>query len=141
MKRQTRCHHAACSGFNVFLHALPEGRHPSSEGTRQSPAPPLQHPATIFFMPCQRQGIRVPKEIGITMAGTGREQPAFRAGNPGGAVSCDTKCDAISPDRVQLLARAVILVAGMRIPEPMRAAVLDRVIADLGKHSASQSEG
>jgi len=54
---------------------------------------------------------------------------------------CDAKCDAILHDRMELLARAVILVACMRIPEPMQAAVLDRVIADLGEHSTSQPEG
>ena len=45
--------------------------------------------------------------------------------------SCDAKCDAISADRVELLARAVILVAGMAIPEAAREAVLARVVADL----------
>ena len=40
-------------------------------------------------------------------------------------------CDAISTDRVELLARAVILVAGMAIPETAREAVLARVVADL----------
>ena len=45
--------------------------------------------------------------------------------------SCDAKCDAISADRVELLARAVILVAGMAIPDTAREAVLGRVVADL----------
>lgn len=45
--------------------------------------------------------------------------------------SCDAKCDAISADRVELLARAVILLAGMAIPEAAREAVLARVVADL----------
>lgn len=44
---------------------------------------------------------------------------------------CDAKCDAISADRVELLARAVILVAGMAIPETAREAVLARVVDDL----------
>jgi len=65
------------------------------------------------------------------MAGVGREQPASRAGKQGGAVSCDAEYDAISPDCVELLARAVILVAGMTIPEAVRQAVLPRVIANL----------
>ena len=65
--------------------------------------------------------------------------------------SCDAKCDAISADRVELLARAVILVAGMAIPETAREAVLARVVADLnasgnrkcragqgGRHAASR---
>jgi hypothetical protein len=64
---------------------------------------------------------------------------------------CDAKCDAISADRVELLARAVILVAGMAIPETAREAVLARVVADLtatgnrtcgggqgGRHAASR---
>ena len=44
---------------------------------------------------------------------------------------CDAKCDAISADRIELLARAVVLVAGMNLAEAERAAVLGRVIADL----------
>lgn len=66
------------------------------------------------------------------MGSTGREQPARGSGNPAAAVSCDAKCDAILPDQVELLARAVMLVAGMTIPESARAAVLARVVADLG---------
>jgi hypothetical protein len=42
-----------------------------------------------------------------------------------------SKCDAISADRIELLARAVVLVAGMRIPEAAREAVLARVTAEL----------
>lgn len=45
--------------------------------------------------------------------------------------SCDAKCDAISSDRGDLLARAVVLVAGMAIPEAVREAVLARVVTDL----------
>ena len=47
------------------------------------------------------------------------------------ASSCDAKCDGISAERIELLARAVVLVAGMRIPEAAREAVLARVTADL----------
>ena len=42
---------------------------------------------------------------------------------------CDAKCDARPSDRVDLLARAVMLVAGMAISEQERAAVLTRVVA------------
>ena len=70
------------------------------------------------------------------MAGVGREQAAILAGNLGGRVSCDAKCDAISPDQVELLARAVVLVAGMDIPESAREAVLTRVTADLNARAA-----
>lgn len=70
------------------------------------------------------------------MGSTGREQPARRPGNPSAAVSCDAKCDAISPDQVELLARAVVLVAGMDIPESAREAVLTRVTADLNARAA-----
>ena len=45
---------------------------------------------------------------------------------------CDAECDACVTDRVDLLARAVVLVAGMAIPEAARAAVLPRVVADVG---------
>ena len=75
------------------------------------------------------------------MAGVGREQPSRRAGNPGGVPGCDARDDALLPDRIELLARAVILVAGMAIPEAAREAVLARVIADLGHHSTRQPEG
>jgi hypothetical protein len=62
---------------------------------------------------------------------TGLEQLAFHSGNQQVVSKCDAKCDAISPDRIELLARAVILVAGMRIPEAAREAVLARVTAEL----------
>lgn len=64
-----------------------------------------------------------------SVAGTGSELPVFRAGNTGVIVSCDAKCDAILSDRVELLARVVVLVAGMAIPEQMRSAVLTAVVA------------
>ena len=65
------------------------------------------------------------------VAGTGTEQTRFRSGNQGGVIPCDAKCDAISANRIELLTRAVILVAGMNLAEAERAAVLARVIADL----------
>ncbi len=55
----------------------------------------------------------------------------FRSGKQQVVSKCDAKCDAISPDRIELLARAVVLVAGMNLAEAERAAVLARVIADL----------
>ena len=66
------------------------------------------------------------------VAGTGSQQTRFRSGKQGGESVCDAKCDAISPGRVELLARAVLLVAGMEISEPDRAAILARVVADAG---------
>ncbi len=65
------------------------------------------------------------------MAGTGREQTASRAGNPGVGPVCDARYDALSPDRIEVLARAVILVAGMAIPEAAREAVLARVTQEM----------
>ena len=65
------------------------------------------------------------------VAGTGTEQTRFRSGNQGVVIPCDADCDAFSPDRIELLSRAVILVAGMKLAEAERAAVLARVIADL----------
>ena len=65
------------------------------------------------------------------VAGTGSEQTRFRSGERGVASACDAKCDAISANRIELLTRAVILVAGMNLAEAERAAVLARVIADL----------
>ena len=65
------------------------------------------------------------------VAGVGSEQPASFPRQTVVIQSCDAKCDAISANRVELLARAVILVAGMAIPETAREAVLARVVADL----------
>jgi len=65
------------------------------------------------------------------VAGTGTEQTRFHSGNQQVVSKCDAKCDAISPDRIELLARAVVLVAGMGIPEAAREAVLARVVAGL----------
>ena len=64
------------------------------------------------------------------VAGTGTEQTRFHSGKQGVTISCDAKCDAISRNRVELLARAVILVAGMNLAEAERDAVLARVIAE-----------
>jgi len=69
------------------------------------------------------------------MAGTGSEQTAFHSGKQGVASKCDAKCDAISADRIELLARAVVLVAGMRIPKAAREVVLARVTAELASGS------
>jgi hypothetical protein len=66
-----------------------------------------------------------------SVAGTGREHPATFPSQTVVVPSCDARCDAISADRVEVLARAVILVAGMAIPETAREAVLARVVADL----------
>ena len=65
------------------------------------------------------------------VAGTGTEQTRFRSGKQGVESVCDAECDAILVDRVEVLARAVVLVAGMNLAEAKRAAVLTRVIADL----------
>ena len=63
------------------------------------------------------------------MAGTGTAHILLSAGEPGVAADCDAKCDARSENGIDLLARAVLLVAGMAIPEHDRAAVLTRVVA------------
>jgi hypothetical protein len=67
----------------------------------------------------------------VKVAGTGTEQPRFRSGKLGVGISCDADCDAFSPDRIELLALAVVLVAGMNLAEAERAAVLARVVAEL----------
>jgi hypothetical protein len=46
-------------------------------------------------------------------------------------IHCDAKCDAISADRIELLARAVVLVAGMSIPDATSGAVLAAVAAKI----------
>ena len=68
---------------------------------------------------------------GVKAVGTGTEQSRFHSGKPGVESKCDAKCDAISANRIELLTRAVILVAGVKLAEAERAAVLARVIADL----------
>jgi hypothetical protein len=65
------------------------------------------------------------------MAETAGEQPASCSRNPGVGQICDARYDALPPDRGELLARAVILVAGMAITEAARKAVLARVTAEL----------
>ena len=74
------------------------------------------------------------------MAGTGTEQMRFRSGKQGVGISRDADCDAFSPDRIELLARAVVLVAGMRIPEAAREAVLARLTADRSSQDGSPNE-
>ena len=71
------------------------------------------------------------------VAGTGSQQTRFRPRKRGVVTSCDAKCDAISQGRVELLARAVLLVAGMEISESDRAAILARVVADAGRNLRS----
>jgi len=69
------------------------------------------------------------------VAGTGTEQTRFHSGNRRVASGCDAKCDAISADRIELLACAVVLVAGMGIPKAAREAVLEQVTAELANTS------
>jgi hypothetical protein len=64
-----------------------------------------------------------------------REQTRCHSGKQGCESKCDAKCNAISADRIELLTRAVVLVAGMRIPEAAREAVLARVTAELANTS------
>ncbi len=71
------------------------------------------------------------------MGDIGLEKPRFRPRKREVVTSCDAKCDAISLDQAELLARAVLLVAGMEISEPDRAAVLARVVADAGRNPRS----
>jgi len=55
----------------------------------------------------------------------------FHSGKQQVVSKCDAKCDAISANRIELLTRAVILVAAMNLAEAERAAVLARVVAEL----------
>jgi hypothetical protein len=75
----------------------------------------------------------------VKVAGTGTEQTLCHSGNRKVTSNCDAECDAFSTDRVEVLARAVVLVAGMNIPEAARGAVLARVVAGLTQDEA-QSE-
>jgi hypothetical protein len=62
---------------------------------------------------------------------TGLEQATSQAVNLRIASGCDAKCDALPADWVESLAKAVVLVAGMAVPDVAREAVLRRVIDDL----------
>ena len=75
-----------------------------------------------------------------SVAGTGTEQTRFRSGKQVVVFKCDAECDAISTDRVEVLARAVVLVAGMNIPEAAREAVLARVVAGLAQGAAPSEQ-
>ena len=59
----------------------------------------------------------------------------FHLGNRRVDSGCDAECDAISADRIELLARAVVLVAGMNLPEADRAAGMSRLLAAVGKEA------
>jgi hypothetical protein len=107
----------------------------ASAGDRTEPHQTTE-PAAATRVAAGSSEITPVTETGL-VAGAGREQPTFRAGNPGVAAACDAQCDALSADRVELLARAVILVAGMAIPEAARKAVLARVVADLAAAGTS----
>ena len=63
------------------------------------------------------------------VAGTGTEQPRNYPGNRHVASNCDAESDAISPDRIELLAQAVAFIAVMAISEDERVAVLARLTA------------
>lgn len=65
------------------------------------------------------------------MAGTGQEQPSTSPEKPPITPGCSADCSAVSDKSLDLLARAVLLVAGMAIPEHERAAVLARVVATM----------
>ena len=65
------------------------------------------------------------------MTGTGTEQTRFRSGKQGGESVCDAESDAISADRIELLTRDVILVAGINLADADQAAVFARVVVDL----------
>jgi hypothetical protein len=75
-------------------------------------------------------------QCGREMAGVGTEQSRCHSGKQGVASNCDAECDAILGDRVEVLARAVVLVAGINIPEAAREAVLARVVAGLTQGAA-----
>ena len=73
------------------------------------------------------------------MAGTGTELTRFRSGNQGGVSKCDAECDAISTDRVEVIARAVVLVARIN-RRGSEGAVLARLTAARASKNSSPSE-
>ena len=100
---------------------------------KKRPAGAKDGPAGVNAAGCREKNAALAMDGSAAekMAATGTEQTRFHSGKQGGESVCDAKCDAISPDRIELLTRAVILVAGMKPAEAERAAVLSRVIADL----------
>ena len=82
--------------------------------------------STFFFMPCQRQGIRAPKEPGIRMAGTGFERTAFSSGSKRIGRPCSANCRAVEEQPLTVIARAALLVAQMDLPNADREAVLSQ---------------
>ena len=77
---------------------------------------------------------------GREVAGIGTEQTRFQSGKQVLESVCDAKCDAFSTDRIDVPTRTVILVAGMRIPEAAREAVLARLTADRASQNGSHTE-
>ena len=108
---RTRCHHSGCSGF--FETCASYRNWPAARGRAKKSPPGPGWPG------------------GRKVAGTGTEQTQFHSGNREVVSDCNAECDALSPYRIDVLTRAVILVAGMDLAEAERAAVLARVIADL----------
>ena len=128
--------------------------HPAarSRTKRQNPLPPFRLQRVLRCLrqlPKLARGTRPRKKqpagandgpAGVKkVAGTGTEQTRLHTGKLVVESKCDAECDAFSTDRVEVLARAVVLVAGMSIPEAAREAVLARVVADLTQ-GAAQSE-
>ena len=114
-------------GFCLF-DAAPAEVAAGSSGIAPFPDPSNRHEAAQKKQPAgAMDGPAGVKKV----AGTGTEQTRFHLGKQGVPSVCDAECDAISADRIELLARAVVFVAGMSIPEAAREAVLVRVIADL----------
>jgi len=91
----------------------------------------LLHLAPGRMPPKKQAALAMDGSAAVKVVGTGTEQTRFHSQNHRVVSSCDADCDAISAGLIELLARAVILVAGMRIPEAAREAVLARLIADL----------
>jgi hypothetical protein len=109
-----------------------EGGPAQKQARRGHGWPDPRRPVRLEGGPAQKQARRGHGwPGGREMAGAGSEQPASFPRQTVVVRSCDAKCDAISSDCVELLARAVIIVAGMAIPEAAREAVLARVVADL----------
>ena len=101
------------------------GSLPGWPGLRDGGTTPPKKSRQGHGWPCRRE-----------VAGTGTEQTRFHSGKQGVESNCDAECDAIFGDRVEVLARAVVLVAGMNIPEAAWEAVLARVVAGLTQGAA-----
>jgi hypothetical protein len=78
---------------------------------------------------------------GVKWRGQAANNPRVTREIPGARFPATRNATRFRPIAWNCLPGRFVLVAGMAIPEQMRAAVLERVIADVGEHPIQQPEG